>query len=725
MKAALLALFACITGTSQQIEGVTHAIDDAIAKGLIPGAVCIAGHGDRILHRHAQGLRSYDQPGDRMRMDTVFDAASLTKVVATTSAIAKLWEQRRIDLDKPAATYLPEYKYPAITVRHLLTHFSGLRPDVDLEPPWSGYETGVALAIADVPQSKPGLKFVYSDINFVLLGEIVRRVSGVPLDEFVAQDVFAPLQMANTLFRPPDSMRHRAAPTERLKGELTGLQGVVHDPTTRYMGGVAGHAGMFTTADDLAKFARMMLSGGGALFRLETVGLFTSNQSPTGQTIRRGLGWDIDSPYSSPRGDLFPIGGYGHTGFTGTSMWMNPSSGTFVILLTNSVHPVPKGPVSLLRRAVANAVALQISTGQTLSGLDVLISEKFRSLQGKRVGLITNHTGLSRDGRRNIDAMLAAKVKLTALFSPEHGIAGKEDHENIDNTKDSVTGLPVYSLYEGQRRKPSDASLRGLDAMVFDIQDIGARFYTYLSTMVNAMEVAAQRKIPFYVLDRPNPIGGVLMEGPMLDADLQSFIGIRPLPVRHGMTLGELAKMINATMKPKAELVVVPMKNWRRSMWWDETGLPWVNPSPNMKSLPAALLYPGVAMLEFSKGYSVGRGTDAPFERISAPWIRGAELAAHLNSRFIPGLRFYPFADGVRILITDRDQVQASLLGIEIASALEKLYPGKIELDRCARLIGSHATIDAIKKGENPGVIARSWDLSAFLAQRRLYLLYD
>jgi uncharacterized protein YbbC (DUF1343 family) len=338
------------------------------------------------------------------------------------------------------------------------------------------------------------------------------------------------------------------------------------------------------------------------------------------------------------------------------------------------------------------------------------------------VGLITNHTGLARDGQRNIDAMIAAGVKLTALFSPEHGIAGKEDHENVGNSKDEKSGLTVWSLYSGKQRRPSDESLKNVDVLVFDIQDIGARFYTFLSTMVNAMEEASRRKLPFVVLDRPNPITGTRVEGPMLDADRQSFIAIRPMPIRHGMTLGELARMINEEVK--ADLTVVPMKNWQRDYWLDQTGLTWVNPSPNMKSLNGALLYPGVAMLEFSKGYSVGRGTDAPFEQVSAEWINGPDLAGYLNQRFIPGLRAYPIKSGVRFVITEREAVNATLFGVELATALQKLYPGKIDIEACARLIGSRATMEAIKKGDDPRRVVAGWDMAEFLAQRQRALLY-
>ena len=716
MTAALALILA-----AQEIPAVSAAIERAITQGQLPGAVCLIGTPERTIHRRAYGWRSLEAPREVMTVDTIFDVASLTKVVATTSGIAKLYESGRLELDAPVQRYLPEYPRSAITLRHLLTHVSGLRPDLDLEPAWSGYETGIRLAIADPPRAAPNEKFAYSDINFLLLGEIVQRLSGRALPEFVRQEVFAPLGMTDTMFQPPAALRPRIAPTEKYPGMRESLRGVVHDPTARFMGGVAGHAGLFTTVDDLAKFARMMLSGGGPVFRGETIERFTSPQSPPHLPVR-GLGWDIDSPYSTPRGDLFR-GGYGHTGFTGASIWIEPSARVFVILLANAVHPVRRPPISALRRAVATEAARALGAGQTLTGIDVLEADRFAPLRGRRVGLITNHTGLTRDGRRNVDAMIAGGVTVTALFSPEHGLAGKEDHEQIGDTRDEKTGLRVWSLYNGEQRRPSPASLTNVDVLVFDIQDIGTRFYTYLSTMVNAMEEAARRKLPFVVLDRPNPITGRIVEGPMLDPGLVSFVGIRPLPLRHGMTLGELARMLNAEIG--ADLQVIAMRNWSRHLWWDQTGLTWVNPSPNMKTLYGALLYPGVALLEFNKNYSVGRGAEAPFEQIGADWIEPARLAAELNARWIPGIRAYPQAGSVRLIVTDRDRVQASLLGIEIASALLRLYPGRIDLQACARLIGSQRVIAALQRGDDPRTILQAEDLQPFLKQRAKYLLYD
>jgi uncharacterized protein YbbC (DUF1343 family) len=709
-----LSLAAC--AVAQEIAAVSKAIEEGLAAKAAPGAVCVIGQPGRVLHRKAYGLRSYERPGEAMTLDTVFDAASLTKVVATTTAVMQLG----IDTEAPVTRYIPEYPHAGITIRHLLTHYSGLRPDVDLVPEWSGYGEGIRRAIADKPTGRPGERFVYSDINFLLLGEIVRRVSGQPLDEYCLTRVFQPLGMQNSRFNPPAEWRDRIAPTERLKGEAAALRGLVHDPTTRFMGGVAGHAGLFTTADDLARFAAWMLEPSPEKSR------FTRPQSPAGKPVR-GFGWDIDTAYSSPKGELFGSGGFGHTGFTGTSLWIDPPSRTYVILLTNHIHPVVKPAISGLRRAVANAAARAVGLGGVRAGLDVLEEEGFSALQGRRVALITNHTGLTRTGVRSVDAMLAGGVKVAGLFSPEHGIAGKEDHENVGDSKDEKTGLPIWSLYSGQNRKPSAERLRGVDVLVFDIQDIGTRFYTYLSTLVNAMEEAARLKIPFMVLDRPNPISGTRVEGPMLEPALQSFIGIRPLPLRHGMTLGELARLINAESNVRAELTVIPARGWQRQMWWDETGLTWVDPSPNMKSLNGALLYGGLGMLEFNRNYSVGRGTGTPFERIGADWMAPRELALHLNTRLIPGVRAHPLRDGVQFQVTDRDVVEPSLLGLEIAAALLKLYPGKIDLDKCERLIGDRSVIAALKRGDDPRTIARSWSaaIEAFRLRRAKYLIYD
>lgn len=752
-------------------------IEAAIRSDEIPGAVLLVGHQGRIVHRRAYGSRALLPAREPMTLETIFDLASLTKVVATTSAVALLLEQGRLRLNDPVARSLPEFAAHGkdqVTLRHLLTHTSGLRPIPRLPEEWMGIEPVLKAIFDDALVAPPGARFLYSDCNFILLGEIVRRVSGQPLDAFVAERVFAPLGMRHTRFRPPETWKGRIAPTEEIDlptGDKAGsgkgrvLRGVVHDPRARGMGGVAGHAGLFAPADDLARFCRMLLAdgvapGGRRLFSPATVRKLTAPQTPAWSPTLRGLGWDIDSVYSAPRGELFPLGSYGHTGFTGTSVWLDRESRTFVILLANSVHPYARPAISSLRAKVATAVAAALGidgarratssveraigaerqpprNAATRTGLDVLVAQQFAPLRGRRVGVITNHTGVDRSGSSIVERLRGAEgVQLVALFSPEHGIAGRED-AHVPSSVDPATGLPIHSLY-GETRRPTEAMLRGVDALVFDVQDAGVRFYTYLTTMAYAMEEAAKRNIRFYVLDRPNPLGGEALEGPLLDPDKLSFVGYFPLPVRHAMTLGELALLFNAENQIGADLHVIAMQDWQRRDFYEATGLPWVPPSPNLRTLDAALLYPGIEILQ-SGGVNVGRGTDTPFELFGAPWIRGTELADYLNRRFVPGVRFVPIrftpraaphaeraCEGVALVITDRGSLHSMLVGLEVAAALAKLYPGDFRLEKIITLVGNAATLERLKKGDAPTRIVDDWadDLAAFRARRAPYLLY-
>ena len=737
MKLSLCAILAAAAAYAQTFSGsplLDRTIEQAIQEDRIPGAVLVIGHQGQIVHRKAYGKRALVPIPEPMTVDTIFDLASLTKVVATTSSLMKLFEEGKFRLNDRVTQYLPEFQdgHSDLTIRNLFTHFSGMPPDLILTPAWSGYQTGIHKAMIEKPNAPPGAHFVYSDINFILLGELVHRLSGQMLSDYAREHVFLPLGMRETMFQPPASLAPRIAPTERDGPHGAPLRGIIHDETSRYMGGVAGHAGLFSTADDLARFCEMLLRkgelDGTRLYSPLTVEKFTTPQSPADQPILRGLGWDIDSPFSGNRGDLFPIGSYGHTGFTGTSIWIDPVSQTYVILLANAVHPFRRPAITNLRGKVATIAAAALGvdapgvslTGYnetisgaglrrevernavTLTGLDVLAAEGFQPLKGKRIGLITNHTGVDRTGRRNIDIMRAASVNIAALFSPEHGFAGAEDRPDVADASDPATGIKVFSLY-GKTNRPTPEMLRSLDALVFDIQDVGARFYTYETTMAYAMEAAAKAGIAYFVLDRPNPITGVHVEGPLLDRDRLSFVGYFPLPLRHGMTIGELAKLFNAENHIGANLTVVPMKDWQRGDWFDASDLPWIDPSPNMRSLNAALLYPGVAMLEYARNYSVGRGTDAPFEQIGADFIRGPELAAYLNRRRIPGVRVYATrfqaVEGVRFVVANRDEFDSARLGLEIAAALQKLYPGKIDFDAGRKLIGSAEAIRALAAG--------------------------
>jgi uncharacterized protein YbbC (DUF1343 family)/CubicO group peptidase (beta-lactamase class C family) len=767
-------------------------VQDAIRDGQMPGAVLLVGHEGQVVYRRAFGNRALEPRRETMTVDTIFDLASLTKVIATTTAVMQLVEHGKVRLNDPVEKYIPEFAQndkEDITVRELLIHHSGLTEDLDLSQPWEGREAAFRMAFAQKPVYPPGSKFLYSDINFITLGALVERVTDTTLDAYCAKNIFAPLSMAHTRFVPPVAWRSEIAPTQYDEHEKM-LRGVVHDPTSRRMGGVAGHAGLFSTADDLSKFAQALLNGSKILSPLAVEKMSTPQQPPSSQALR-GFGWDIDSPFSSNRGELLPVGSFGHTGFTGTSLWIDPTTRTYIILLTNSVHPRGMGNVIALRAKIATAVAaalplkaseqeelrwksitgynesqtagrrLAVRNGSVQTGIDVLEAHDFAELRGpdkdatvkspgdpglvtrkkRKIGVLTNQTGLDSQGRRTIDVLAATPgISLDAIFSPEHGVTGTLDTTKIGNSKDSATGIPVYSVYGATdaARRPSLDVLKNLDAVVFDVQDAGVRFYTYEATLGYFLEATAKAGIELIVLDRPDPITGSFVQGPVSDPGRDSFVNYFPVPSRHGMTMGELAKMYNAERGLNAKLTVVPMEGWIRGDWYDSTGLTWVNPSPNLRSVTEAALYPGVALVE-GTNVSVGRGTETPFELLGAPWIKGRELAQYLNARNISGVRFVPQSftptaspyqnqrcEGINILLLDRNALDAPGMGLELASALHALYPEQFHLDKMSDILVSQSTLDAISRGEDPRRIVEDWrePLQKFQELRQKYLIY-
>ena len=793
-----------------QLTWIDQLVEAEIGAKQLPGAVVLVGRQGRVVWNRAYGNRALEPVAEAMTPETVFDLASLTKVVATATSVMILVDRGMVRLGDPVSRYIPEFGEMgkrAITVEQLMTHRSGLIADNEVRD----FEQGPAKAMENIwrlaPVAAVGSRFIYSDVGYIVLGELIRRVSGKPVDQFAAENIFTPLGMTTTGYKPlerfGEGLRNRIAPTEKRGGnrrvESTGessggeerwMRGEVHDPRAWLLGGVAGHAGLFSTAEDLAIYCQMILNGGEyrgqrvlspLAVRRMTEGRPSGGNG--GEGVVRGLGWDIFTGYSANRGDLFPIGSFGHTGFTGTSLWLDPSSQTFVVFLSNRVHPRldPQKPadVGSLRGRVASVVAASIltppnaaaspvatlpgmrveemvaaangssasingslanvvTTRATLNGIDVLKRDGFAALKGRRVGLITNHTGRDLDGASTIDLLFKAPdVKLVALFSPEHGIRGALDQEKITNTVDEKTGLPVFSLY-GETRRPTPEMLKGIDTIVFDIQDIGARFYTYISTLGLALEEAGKSRIRFVVLDRLNPINGLDVEGPLADGDKLSFVAHHQLPVRHGMTIGELATLFNAERGINADLQVIRVEEWSRANWFDETGIGWVNPSPNMRSLTEATLYPGVCLLE-PTNVSVGRGTDTPFEQVGAPWIDGRKLAEALNRAGLPGVRFIPVrftpkaslhkdveCGGVNLVITDRARFEPVLTGLEMAAAIRKLFGAAFNSDRFVRLLASQKVFDAFKQGADGRALKQLYenDLDSFRAIRRKYLLY-
>jgi uncharacterized protein YbbC (DUF1343 family) len=527
-----------------------------------------------------------------------------------------------------------------------------------------------------------------------------------------------------------------------------------------------------------------------------------------GQNLR-GFGWDIDTGYSKPRGVIFPIGSFGHTGFTGTSLWMDPASDTYVILLANAIHPRGNPPISNLRGQVATAAAQALGLGgpsqqvsdserrakraalkdelnsepmgcdwacPTLTGIDVLEFTHFAALANlHHIGLFTNQSGVDAQGRRTIDVLTTNHVPLTTIFTPEHGLSAQQDTTQQLAERDEATHLPVISLYGAHEldRRPRHEQLKDLDAVVIDLQDAGVRFWTYEAAVGYLLEAAAMEKIDYrheleiILLDRPNPVGGVAVEGPVSDAGAESYVNAMPLPVRHGLTLGELARYMVVAKRLDARLTVIPMQHWSRSEYFADTGLAWVNPSPNLRSPEAAVLYPALGLVEYNN-LSVGRGTDHPFSFFGAgvpptkpststttggltdttsstttPWFHATEVASYLTARHIPGVTFtstteaitedanhYPYhgqtIEAVRLTLTDPRIVDTPELGIEILAALHHLYPTQFNLPRAMPLVGNRATMDALTRGEDPRSIAAKWqaDLVAFRAGVKAYLLY-
>ena len=755
-------------------SGIDEAAQEAVASGEIPGVVVLIGRGDAILLQRAYGSRRLLPSPVPMTVDTIFDIASLTKPVGTTLAVMALVERGTIKLEAPVGQYLKEFsgkQFDEITIRRLLTHSAGLiayPPNATV----AGRFPAAVREIARLPlEYPPGSAFQYSDTGFILLGEVVRRVSGAPLDRYMEHILFRPLGLQDTTFQPRTSVMPRVAPTEFANGHI--LRGEAHDPRARLLGGVAGHAGMFSTAADLARICRMLLNGGmldgQRILDAPTVRMMWA-VAPDGRGTRT-LGWDVASSYSRTMAPFFPEGSVGHLGFTGTALWIDPPTRSYMIILSNRVHPYGGGASKIrdLRTRLAAAAGAQLfqppvvaDPGPTsgpaadgpaqenrlpgemtlppervLTGLDVLADQKFSMLVGHSVGLVTNQTGVDSRGRRAIDLIAGAPgVRLQAIFSPEHGLTGLVDAD-VPHGFDPATGRPIWSLY-GATRRPTPAMLKDVTLVVFDVQDVGVRYYTYLTTLVYVMEEAAKQRIPVLVLDRPNPITGRVVEGPLMDPDLQSFTSPHPIPVRTGLTIGEFARLAAAERKIPVSLTVVPLVGWQRERWYDETRLPWVNPSPNIRSLTQALLYSGIGLLE-ATNLSVGRGTDTPFEVVGAPWIEPRGLVEALNRQGLRGVSFEPIwftptgdvyasalCGGVRLVVTDREAIRPVTVALALARALRDRHRDPFRPENIQNLLVNRSTMWAFLRGE---VLERvvAWaemDRASFLNRRASYLMY-
>jgi uncharacterized protein YbbC (DUF1343 family)/CubicO group peptidase (beta-lactamase class C family) len=728
------------------IPGIRFVVESAIRRGELPGGVVAVGDRRGLRYLEAFGVRTL---GEAMTPETRFDLASLTKPF-TAAAIMLLAERGVVDLGAPVSTYLRELQKPdkrSITIEQLLLHTSGL-PKVN---PLAACEHGRAHVRAAIARerllSAPGARFEYSDLGFILLGEVVESVTSMSLDAFASSQLFSPLGMRDTAFRPAPGDALRCAPTELREDVL--IRGVVDDPRAFRLGGVAGHAGVFSTAEDLARFAQMLLAGGALgearVLSSATVGTFTTPRAAGG--AMRTPGFDAQSSYALGRGRGMSARAFGHGGYTGTSLWMDPSHDLFVILLTNRVHVGPKGNIHPLASAVAD-LALRASQAtkarsadeapakaRAKVGIDVMEEELFARLRGRKVAVLGHLPARDAKGVSTIDAIAHAReVTLRAIFSPEHGLSAQGEGQIKSGTMFSV---PVHSLF-GKTRSPSPEMLAGVETVVIDLVDVGTRFYTYMATALAVSEVCGQLGIDVIVLDRPNPLGGARVEGPISEPAFASFVNYHPLPLRHGMTAAELLQFLISARGLDVRLHVVTVEGFRAGDLFADTGLTWVPPSPNLPTPQKALLYPALGLVE-GTNVSVGRGTPQAFSVLGAPFVKGQALADELGRAQLAGVgvsatRFRPQVgpyrgqqiEGVRFELSDPSTYSASRTGLAIVQALHKLYPSQWDRSRLAQMIASQATLDALERGAplDAVVAEAAANLPKFLEQRAAALVY-
>ena len=675
-----------------------QALKRAVEKSGAPGAVACVGNREEIFFHGAAGYAQLTPEKRPATVETPYDLASLTKVVATTSAAMLLWEEGRLDLDRPVADYAPLPGFQRFTPRQLMTHTTGLPPFKLWYKEVSSLNE-VLQRIANEPLSwTPGARRRYSDLGFMTLGKLVELCARESLDAFCQRRIFAPLGMNATGFRPPRAWRDHCAATEVCPWRKQVMIGQVHDESAFAVGGVSGHAGLFSTASDLARFCRALLSG--KLLRTETLETMTT-LGLTPPYPWQGLGWKVSPWMYGSEGYLPSRKAFGHTGWTGTAIWMDRDLGHFAILLSNTCHP-DRGHRNnrTLRRTFFTPVAesLYPQQGNVHTGLDRLVRDDFDHLMGKRLALLTNHAAVDEIGRPILDVFgLQPEIRIQRIYSPEHGFHGQaEAGAKVD--AQAHARVPLTSLY-GKRQRPSADELKEIDLFVVDLPDIGARYYTYMATMKECMAACAEAGVSVLVLDRPNPVGGVALEGPM-PTQTGSLVCCAPIPVRHGMTLGELALFFQQQFfrKQRLKVEVVSCDNWTREKLFRDTGLPWIPPSPNIPTPETALLYIGACLFE-GVNLNEGRGTETPFELLGAPWLDAEAVLARLHSgafiglhaetttytpRPIPGKAANPeYKDkpckGLRLVLDDPQAARPFLAAVEILRAIQAQHGDRLQ----------------------------------------------
>ena len=702
-------------------DRVRAALDTAVAEAKAPGAVAYIGD---LEHTHAHvavGARQLVPEQRPAELDTVYDLASLTKVVATTTAVMLLAEDGAIDLDAPVSAYLAIPQFSAIAVRHCLTHTAGLDPGKPLYKECTTIDAMLERYAAMPLRWPPGTRWLYSDVSFMVLGRIVELVSGRSLDAFCMERIFTPLEMNNTRYIPPADWAARCAATERCPWRGKTMIGQVHDENAYAVGGVAGHAGLFSTAPDLARFVRALLGGkvlkGETVDRMMQLGLVPA-------WPWQGLGWQLDAWPTKNFGFLPTRNSAGHAGWTGTSLWMDRTTRTFAILLSNTCHPArDTRDNETLRRSFHTAIGAIYypNSTNTHTGLDRLVREDFRGLRGKRIALLAHHAAVDQFGRHIIDVLaLAPDVTLARLYSPEHGLTGQAEAGATVGAQ--TAQVPVVSLY-GKRTAPTADELSGIDTFAIDLQDVGARYYTYPATMRACLKACAAAGVPVLVLDRPNPCGGIALEGPIA-ANTDSLVCWGAVPARHGMTMGEIAEWFRTTeLKDSGlDLTVNLLDGWRPERLFGECSLAWVPASPNLPTPETALVYSGTCLFE-GTNVSEGRGTDTPFTLVGAPWLDAARVIAAVPGDATPGLQLAPatftprsipgkaaspkYLDtecrGVRIAVTGPHAARPFATAVALLCAIRRIHPDQFVWEKSFDVLaGTPALREQIDRGGDP-----------------------
>jgi uncharacterized protein YbbC (DUF1343 family)/CubicO group peptidase (beta-lactamase class C family) len=725
------------------------ALAEAVSSASAPGAVALIGGRSGTDFAEAFGWRQVAPEQKPATLDTLYDLASLTKVVATTTAVLLLWEDGVLDLDLPASDFVPFPAFKRFTLRQLLTHTSGLVAGKPYYKEATSIDEMLALYAALPPEWPAGNRWRYSDAGFMILGRVVELAARDSLDAFCRKRIFKPLGMERTGFKPPAAWTADCAATENCpwRGKL--LRGEVHDENAYAVGGVSGHAGLFSNAGDLGRFCRGLLSG--RLLKPETIEEMTRlGQVPFHPS--QGLGWWLDSWTGDPRSGksvgFLPVrAAFGMSGWTGTSLWMDRSSGRYVVLLSNTCHPSRAARDNdSLRRTFHTAVARRYYPGRFAAhtGLDRLVYEDFAALRGKRIGLLTHHAAVDQFGRHILDVLaLAPDVFVQRLYSPEHGFQGTAE-AGAKVASSRFGAVPVISLY-GDRKAPSPEELESIDCFVVDLQDVGSRYYTYVATMKDCLAACARAGKPVLILDRPNPVGGEVLEGPIATVTDRAVCW-GPVPVRHGMTLGELATFFALTefAGARPEIRVSAADGWPRAHHFRQCDLPWVAPSPNMPSPETALLYVGTCLFE-GTNLNEGRGTDTPFAIIGAPWLDAKKIVKAIAPEDAPGCRLLPVeytpraiagkasnpvyrdqkCEGVRIEIRDPHAVRAFTLATALLTAIRREHGRQFEWkDSFDVLAGSDDLRRRIESGQSAAEIVAAYApaLEALSRQRpRLY----